>query len=391
MRYPFETARSVKRRARSGAALAMGLKARSAFAQADDAVRWGVIGTGHRARYLLGHIADRPDIRIAALCDLKPEAIEQTMKIVGSHRPNTYTDFRRMLDREKLDGVLVVTRPAQHAEVAVPVLEAGFNVFCEKPLETTVEKVDRFVKAARKAKGICQIGMQRRYKPGYIEAIGKIHQGAVGKIRFLQAHWKWTWKLGGGWVTDVAMSGGELVEQAVHHMDVALWLMKQQQPLRVVSMGGVMRDNPNHSVVEDHSSTTFEFPGGVKFQYTHLFHVGTSKFTGELIRVYGETGGAQLKRDGYFNTVGQWIAYDAKGKETILSKGSCDHVEGVVRELLGFARCCRTGERPACDIEVARQAALMGIMGRMAMFDPSKGRFDPRVITWKDLGTTTDL
>jgi len=371
-----------------GAALAMGLKAAPAFAQNSDAVRFGVIGTGGRARYLLQRIADRPDIRIAALCDLKREAIDKTMEIVASHKPNTYLDFRQMLDREKLDGVLVVTRPHQHAEVSVPVLEAGYNVFCEKPLDTTVESVDQFTQAARKAKGICQIGMQRRYKTGYVEAIDKIHRGAIGNIRFIEGYWKWTWKLGEGWVSDVEQSGGELVEQAVHHMDVAAWLMKQQQPVRAVSIGGVMRQT--ESVVEDHSATTFEFPNGVKFQYTHLFHLGTPKFSGELLRAYGETGGAELRRDGYFGTVGQWKAYDGEGNETVLSEGNCDHEEGTLQELISFARHCRTGEKPACNIEVARLAALMGIMGRTAMFDRSAWKFNPRVIEWKDLGTTTD-
>ncbi len=371
-----------------GAALAMGLKVGPAFGQSSDAVRFGIIGTGGRARWLLDLIKGRKDMHIAALCDINPDAIGPAMELIEGHKPKTYTDFRKMLDEQKLDGVWVTTRPGQHAEVAIPVLEAGFNVFCEKPLETTVEKVDRLTQAARKAKGVCQIGLQRRYKPGYIEAVRKIQEGAVGAIRFIEGHWKWVWPVG-GWLADIEASGGELVEQAVHHMDIIAWIMKQQHPLRAVSMAGIMRDNPDKSVVEDHSSTIFEFPGGVKFQYTHLFYVSTPKFCGELLRVYGQTGGAELYREDYFARM-HWKAYDAQGKESVFSEGSCDHGEASVKQLVDFGRCCRTGEKPACDIEVARLATLMGIMGRMAMFDPSANNFEPRVIEWKDLKSTTE-
>jgi len=279
-----------------------------------------------------------------------------------------------------------------HAKVAVPVLDAGFHIFCEKPVDADVERVDKFVKAARAAKGITQIGFQRRYKPGYVEAIEKIQKGMVGKIRFLEGHWKWPRLPGSGhWVTDVKMSGGELVEQAGHHMDVMAWIMKGAHPERCVSVGGVNRRTQLGSVVEDHSFSVFEFGCGALFQYSHLFGVGTRRFIGEKLRAIGDKGGAEIFKIDY-KLPGSWKAYDVQGKEKPISDKHCDHITGVKGQLLAFAAHCRKKEKvlPASNIETARIATFMSMMGRQAMFDPSTKKFDERVIEWKDLGTTTD-
>jgi predicted dehydrogenase len=238
------------------------------------------------------------------------------------------------------------------------------------------------------------IGLQRRYKPGYIEAIEKIHRGAVGNVRFIEAYFKWTWDLSADfWLTRLEMAGGQLVEHAVHHMDVISWIMKGQHPERAVSIGGVMRPNKHKSVVEDHSATCFEFANGTKFQYTNLFHVSTPAFCGELIRVYGQTAGAEIYKRDYFAAGHKWKAYDEQSKETILSNGATETSEGAVHELLAFADHCRKGPNqplPASNIETARIATFMGMMGRMAMFNTKTWKWNERVIEWKDLGTTTD-
>ncbi len=375
-----------------GAALALGLSSQAAIGKEDEVVL-GFIGTGGRGRFLLKQAVKLPGMRFGAICDLKKDALDKAMEILQEQRgkPKTYTDFRKMIETEKLDGIMIATEVGNHAKVAAPVLEAGYHIFCEKPVDADVERVDKFVKAARAAKGITQIGFQRRYKPGYVEAIQKVHAGLVGDVRYLQGHWQWPRLPGGGWVADVSMSGGELVEQAGHHMDVMTWIMKGQHPERCVSMGGMMRPNPGDSICEDHSFTTFEFPGGIHCQYSHVFGAGTRRFIGELLRVYGTKGGAEINKLDY-GRPGKWKAYDPQGKEKPITDKTCYHVDGVTAQILAFAASCRKGvkELPACNIETSRIATFMSMMGRMAMFNPSTKKFDERVIEWKDLGTTTD-
>ncbi len=375
-----------------GAALALGLSSQAALGK-DDEVALGAIGTGGRGRFLLSQAIKQAGIRFAAICDLKQDALDKAMAVFQDERtkPKTYKDFRKMMETEKLDGIIIATEVGNHAKVAVPVLEAGYHIFCEKPVDADVERVDKFVKAARTAKGITQIGFQRRYKPGYVEAIQKVHGGIVGDVRYLQGYWQWPRMPGGGWVSDVSMSGGELVEQAGHHMDVMSWLMKGAHPERCVSMGGIMRPNPGTSICEDHSFTVFEFPGGIHCQYSHLFGAGTRRFIGEMLRVYGTKGGAEINKLDY-GRPGKWKAYNDQGKEKPITDKTCFHVDGVAAQLLAFAAHCRKKEKvlPASNIETARIATLMSIMGRTAMYNPSTKKFDERVIEWKDLGTTTD-
>jgi len=375
-----------------GAAAVLGLSSVTALGK-DDEVVLGAIGTGGRGRYLLERAVKLPGIRFGAICDLKQTALDAAMKVLEEQevKPKTYTDFRQMIEKEKLHGIIIATEVGNHAKVAVPCLEAGINILCEKPLDASVDRVDAFVKAARASKGITMIGFQRRYKPGYVEAIEKIHNGVVGKINYLQGHWKWQRFPGGGWVSDINMSGGELVEQAGHHMDVMSWIMKGAHPERCVGMGGILRPNPSGSLTEDHSFTVFEFPGGIHFQYSHLFGAGTKRFCGEMLRVHGDKAGAEIYRLDY-GRVGSWKLYDDEGREFPLTDKTCEHVEGTTNQIAAFAAHCRKGtkELPASNIETGRVATLMCLMGRMAMCKPGSDKFEERVIEWKDLGTTTD-
>ncbi len=85
-----------------------------------------------------------------------------------------------------------MTEPNAHAKVVVPVLEAGYNCFGEKPMDITVEAIDAVTAAARKAKGFYQIGTQRRSHPTYQAMMKFIQDGLMGAPSFLQGGWHWS-------------------------------------------------------------------------------------------------------------------------------------------------------------------------------------------------------
>ncbi|MHC4796741.1 MAG: Gfo/Idh/MocA family protein, partial [Planctomycetota bacterium] len=155
-----------------GASVALSTTSVAKGFPANQKVQLGWIGIGGRGSNLMQvMIKNCPQARTAAVCDLRPDRIARGQKLAENDKPTGYTDFRKMMEKEKLDGILVATEPNNHAPLVVPVLEAGYHCFAEKPMDTTVEKVDAIVKAARKAKGFYQIGTQRRYNPGYISAM----------------------------------------------------------------------------------------------------------------------------------------------------------------------------------------------------------------------------
>ena len=355
---------------------------------ANDEVVLGIIGTGGRGQSLLKRITNIPNVRIACICDLRENRREQAAVICEDYnpKPNLYSEFRDMLDKEKLDGCIVATEVGNHAHCVVPVLETGLNCFSEKPMDCTVEKVDRIVKAARKAKGFYQVGFQRRYNPGFMKSIEHIHNGEMGKITFLQGQWQWTWSVG-GWVLDVDMSGGELAEQACHHMDVMNWVMNNTPPVRCAAMGAITvphtepYEQKMEHLSEDHSAVMFEFPGGVTFSYTHLFYC-CEQFCGEKLWVYTEKGGVDLPQAMKYPRAGM-------GDPERLGPESPDWDHGTYEELAAFVDQIRNNKKPLSDQETGRISTLMSLMGRKAMYKRKTKSFEPTVVTWEELGSTT--
>jgi len=366
-------------------AAALGLAGRARAASPNEKVQIGIIGVGGRGSHLLRKLSRMENVQIVAVCDLKSDRLENAKEIAKRHTPKGYADYREMLEKEKMDGVVVATEVGNHAKVVVPVLQAGFNCFQEKPVDTKVERVDAIVKAARQAKGVLQVGFQRRYNKGYVEAVKRIHQGDLGEPLFLQGAWQWTWQVGpGGWVVDPDMGGGELIEQAGHHMDVMSWVMKNQHPLECVAMANRSVTYPNdvRNSSEDHTAVAYRFPGGVIFSYTHLFYC-PQEFQLEKMWVYGKGWGVDLVTSELFQ--GEEKKPISEGSGTDWDKGTDGELEAFVANVGSSAP-----KKPESNIETARVATLMSIMGQRAFRNLEKGTFESRVIKWEELGSTTE-
>lgn len=358
--------------------------ARSYAANEKAQIAWIGIG-GRGSEMLTEFVKSCPDARTVAVCDLIPERVEKGKKIAEKDQPRGYTDFHEMMDKEKLDGIFVMTECCNHANVAVPVLERNIHCFAEKPMDITVEKVDQIVAAARKSKGFYQIGTQRRYHPSYLSAMKAIHDGLLGRITFMQGGWHWS---GDPSPVPVKCDGGRLIEQASHHTDVMAWVMKDQHPVTCVAMAYAQRANefpggPN-AFSETHSVTTFQFPGGELFTYTHL-HILPGRYDQEILTVFGEKGSVDLNQCMYYGR-------DEKQKRLGEPSGKNWRM-GQAEELQDFVANIRSGgtRKPNANVETGRICTLMCIMGRMAMVNKDKNVYEPRVIRWEDLGSKTEL
>jgi predicted dehydrogenase len=363
----------------------------------DDVVKVCTVGCGGRGSRDLRALSAVANVRITGVCELRDDRLKKAEEIASIHRPNAYKDFRKMLEAEKPDGVSVVVEVQNHAKVVVPVLEMGYNCFSEKPLDSTIEKVDQMVEAARRTKKWIQVGFQRRYLEGHRAIIKEIHDEKLGKVYALQGHWHFFHPQG---PADADWDGGRLIEQAVHHMDVMSWVMKNQNPLRCVSIGRPpmhLGEPSAKHLSEAGSATAFEFPGNVIFSYTHFMGVpGTigedegpstkpdeQNFINEKLWAFCEGGGYDLTRGV------RYLRDEAKTKGRV-GRASQGYDEGTEEEFASFVDCLRTGRMPDSNHETARISTLMSMMGRMAMYDRSARSFTPRVIGWKDLGSTTD-
>lgn len=372
----------------SAAALAA-LRPGKAYA-ANEKVRLAWIGVGARCIELLArmHKFHADKVETIALCDIAEARIGVARTIVGD-KPRVYTDYKKMLDQEKPDAVLIATWPNTHAEISAHVLQAGYHCFCEKPLDTTVEKIDAITKVARQAKCIYQVGTQRRYHPGYLSAMPKIVKGAFGPVTFMDGHWRWVWHLTR---YPEELRGGMFLDQTCHHLDTMIWAMGEKTPMRVVGMG-YNQDKPEEGprvYSPSQSATTYQWDSGQLFVYTHQFCL-PPHFQDEQMLVYCEKGCADLP-SGRFWPLAEQGKEGQPEPERIGIDSEGDWNLGTVEELGAFVDNVRGGgrETPAANIETARRSCLMGIMGRMAMIDKKKNNYEPRIIEWKDLGTMTD-
>lgn len=156
---------------------------------ANETVNIGLIGLGGRCRQMTETCSHIPQVRIAAVCDCFKPRVDSFMKDMQPEGQwwNTYTDFRRMIDREKLDGVMVETTTHARAWVTCHAMAAGMDVYIEKPMCLTIAEGRKMVNMARKCRRVTQVGTQQRSIPLNNWASDLVKNGAIGKVKTVLA------------------------------------------------------------------------------------------------------------------------------------------------------------------------------------------------------------
>ncbi len=204
--------------------------------------RIGIIGAGNRMRRVAERVlAAYPGaIEVAAVCDNSPRSIEAARASFPSARiDNVQAD---MLADPSLSWIFVGSFNGHHRDHALPALEAGKHVFCEKPLEVTVERCLDLRRAARRATTRFVIGFVLRYSPFYRKLKALLEEGAIGDIVSIEFNETLDPNHGaamhGNWRRHRHLSGPFLLEKCCHDMDILHWIVGER-PARVASFGGL--------------------------------------------------------------------------------------------------------------------------------------------------------
>jgi len=201
-------------------------------------IRVGGIGTGARFRGLSEMAVATDGMELVALCDLKPENIENTRKRLARDLP-AVSDYKRMLGSPDVDAVIITTPNAAHAQQAVDALAAGKHVLCEKPMATTVADAARIVEAAEKSDKVMMVGLQMRHHAWCRAVNERVTAGKIGTPRMAWCtEWRGPFALDKSWVFTQAFSGGAIVEKNCHHFDLFNW-WTSSRPARVAAFGGI--------------------------------------------------------------------------------------------------------------------------------------------------------
>lgn len=191
------------------------------------AIGFGIVGTGMISRF---HARALEDVRGAKLIACYDRVAEASNRFGKENECDAYSDLKKMLQDDRVDVVSVCTPSGAHMEPAVAAAKAGKHVVVEKPLEITTRRCDRIIKACEDNDVKLATIFPSRFHASSIAMKKAIAAGRFGKMTLGDAYVKWfrpqeyydsgawrgTWKLDGG---------GALMNQAIHAVDLLLWLM----------------------------------------------------------------------------------------------------------------------------------------------------------------------
>ena len=256
-----------------GSAVAAGAASRL-VASPSDTVRVGCIGIGGRGKDHIGGLGRLPNVELAGIADIDESHLRTGLSQIekaGWKKPQTYTDFRKMLEDKSIDAVSIATPNHWHTLMAIWACQAGKDVYVEKPCSHNVFEAQQIVAAARKYERMVQMGSQIRSSVAVQEAIAKLkggdEYGEVYMARGLCFKWRdtilhkpvepvpagvdydlWTgpspmhpftqnrFHYNWHWFWDTG--NGDLGNQGIHEMDIARWGLGVKYPVKVSAIGG---------------------------------------------------------------------------------------------------------------------------------------------------------
>lgn len=192
-------------------------------------IRVGVIGTGAIAKYRhLPEYSVRDDVEIVALCDIIKEKAVKNGKKFGVDR--LYTDYKEMIQNEKLDAVSVCLPNYLHAEVTLYALNHGLHVLVEKPMATSLKEADEMIKTAKKQNLVLMVGQNQRLAPMHVLAKKIIDSGMLGKVNTFRTVFGHSgpesWSGDARWFFDKEKAfAGSLADLGVHKVDLIQFLL----------------------------------------------------------------------------------------------------------------------------------------------------------------------
>ncbi len=273
---------------------------------ADQKKRVGLIGCGWYGKSDLLRLIQIAPVEVVSLCDVDKRMLAEAVDIVASRqaskkKPRTYADYRLMLLEKDLDIVLVGTPDHWHALPMIAAVEAGADVYVQKPISVDVIEGQAMLAAARKHQRVVQVGTQRRSTPHLVEARDKIvREGKLGKVGLVEIYsyygtgngpdpedsappeyldWEmWTGpapmlpynrvKHPRGWRSFMEYSNGTVGDLCIHMFDTARWMLDLGSPRTVSSSGGIYIHKNRKGNIADTQTAIFDF-GNLQVVWQH--------------------------------------------------------------------------------------------------------------------------
>jgi len=255
--------------------------------------RLGFLGVGWIGRHRMEAILDAGAAEIAAIADSSEEMAAEARKLAPEAEPASSLDDLLSLG---LDGIVIATPSALHAEQAIRALEAGAAVFCQKPLGRTANEACRVVDAARKADRLLAVDLSYRHTEAMVKIRELVRSGALGEVYAADLVFHNAYGPDKAWFYDPALSGGGCVmDLGIHLVDLALWLL-DFPAVRQVSANLFAEGRPLRSrdQVEDYAVATLELETGAVVRIACSWRLAAGCDAVIAVNLHGTAGGAAM-------------------------------------------------------------------------------------------------
>jgi myo-inositol 2-dehydrogenase/D-chiro-inositol 1-dehydrogenase len=197
-------------------------------------VNFALFGAGRIGRMHAENLARRGDARLLYVVDTKPEAARALAEPLGA-KP---ADANRVFSDPEVNAVLIASSTGSHAELSIAAARAGKAIFCEKPVDLTLPKVDACIREVKKAKVPMFVGFNRRFDPSFRSLKQRLDAGAIGSLEQVIITNR---DPGLPELRFLATSGGLFLDFTIHDFDMARWLLGED-PVEVFAWGAVLVD-----------------------------------------------------------------------------------------------------------------------------------------------------
>jgi predicted dehydrogenase len=195
--------------------------------------RLGFLGVGWIGRNRMEALARDGLAQVAAVADPQADALEAAAEVAPAAAPAE--SLEELLEQD-LDGLVIATPSALHADQAVAALERGLAVFCQKPLARDTEETQRVLNAARATDRLLAVDLSYRHVEALRVAQAQVASGAIGQLHTLDLVFHNAYGPGKPWFTDPDLAGGGcLIDLGTHLVDLALWLTDPVVPFAPIS------------------------------------------------------------------------------------------------------------------------------------------------------------
>jgi UDP-N-acetyl-2-amino-2-deoxyglucuronate dehydrogenase len=334
----------------------------------DGSLGCCIIGCGMIARFHKNAIAEVPGAKLTAVVSRSATAAEKFIAETGAVGVAICTDLAAALKRSDVDIVIVATPSGTHRESAVAAANAGKHVVVEKPLEITPERCDAIIEACdRNSVKLCTI-FPSRFHDANVALKSAVDAGRFGRVTLGETTCKW-WRSQayydeGGWKGTQALDGGgALMNQAIHNVDLLLWMMGEATHV----FGFTATLAHDRIEVEDTAVAGLRFANGALgvIQATTSVHPGLPK----TIAVHGDRGTAVIEQEDILRwdfaapipddeAIRQRFAQKLGASGGAADPKAISH-QGHARQFADFAHAIRSGATPRVDGREGRKSVAL--------------------------------